>query len=34
VDTNARTSPVIAYASPGGKNLGRSALVAGLKYSF
>ena len=33
VDTNAATSPP-AYPSPGGKNLGRAGLVAGIKYAF
>jgi uncharacterized protein (TIGR02001 family) len=34
VDTDAKTGPVLAYSSPSGKNLGRSGLVAGVKYSF
>jgi uncharacterized protein (TIGR02001 family) len=33
VDTNAETNPN-AYASPSGRNLGRSGLVAGVKYTF
>jgi uncharacterized protein (TIGR02001 family) len=33
VDTNAETNP-LAYPSPGGKNLGRAGVVAGVKYSF
>ena len=33
VDTNARTNP-LAYPSPSGKDLGRSGLVAGIKYAF
>jgi uncharacterized protein (TIGR02001 family) len=33
VDTSAETSP-LAYPSPGGKNLGRPGLVAGVKYAF
>lgn len=33
VDTNANTNPN-AYASPSGRNLGRSGVVAGLKYTF
>jgi uncharacterized protein (TIGR02001 family) len=33
VDTNAETNPT-AYPSPSGRNLGRSGVVAGLKYAF
>jgi len=33
VATNAATNP-LAYPSPGGKNLGRAGLVAGIKYAF
>ena len=33
VDTNAKTNPN-AYASPAGRNLGRAAVVAGVKYTF
>jgi uncharacterized protein (TIGR02001 family) len=33
VGTNAETDP-LAYPSPSGKNLGRSGLVAGVKYTF